>query len=107
MPRVRSQRQVTLREAKKYLKKVKGTVSDGEYQIFMTLIQEIKDKRSDIDPTIRKVIELFKHNGGLLSGFNCFLPEAYKIVPLMRPGRYEIRGEAFRRLPTQNQDGYE
>ncbi|KAH7853526.1 hypothetical protein Vadar_003583 [Vaccinium darrowii] len=105
MPRVRTQ--VTIRKANKYLKKVKDAVSPDEYQIFMNLILESKDKKRDIGPTIGKVIELFKHNGGLLSGFNRFLPKGYKIVPLMRPGRYEIKREAFCRLPTQNQDDYE
>ncbi|KAI8564609.1 hypothetical protein RHMOL_Rhmol03G0193900 [Rhododendron molle] len=92
MPRVRN-RVMTLRLAKRYLKKVKNTVSPEEYQIFMSLIQEMKDKRSDVGPTVRKVIELFKHNGGLLSGFNRFLPKGYRIVPLMMPGRFQIRME--------------
>lgn len=117
MPRVRNPVMTTLGLAKRYLKRVKNTVSPKKYQIFMCLIQETKDKRSDVGPTvrkvIRKVIELFKHNGGLLSGFNRFLaPKGYRIIPQMTPGQFQIRmtrskKRSVDRLPTQNQEDYE
>lgn len=111
MPQVRNP-VMTLGLAKRYLKRVKNTVSPKKYQIFLSLIQETKDKRSDVGPTVRKVIELFKHNGGLLSGFNRFLaPKGYRIVPQMTPGQFQIRMKRVKRsvdrLPTQNQEDYE
>lgn len=91
MPRKRTSH-VTIGDAEKFLK-VKTTVSPQKYRIFTSLIRQTKDERTDIVLVLTKVIELFRHNGELLGEFNWFLARGYKIVPLMTPGRYQIRAK--------------
>lgn len=92
-------------DADNFLNKVKNTVSPEEYQIFMSLILETKDERTDIVLVVTEVIELFRRNGELLSEFNRFLARGYKIVPLMMPERFEIRVDFLQQQQKKNQDG--
>ncbi|KAI8564608.1 hypothetical protein RHMOL_Rhmol03G0193800 [Rhododendron molle] len=82
---------VTIGDAEKFLNMVKTTVSPEEYRIFMSLILETKDERTDIEIVLTKVMELFRLHGELLGEFNWFLARVYKIVPLKMPGRFQIR----------------
>ncbi|RDY06634.1 Paired amphipathic helix protein Sin3-like 3, partial [Mucuna pruriens] len=75
----------TANDAIAYLKAAKDVFYDKreKYDYFLNFMKDFREQRIDTEGVIAGVKMLFKEHTDLISGFNTFLPDKYKIkIPL-------------------------